>query len=354
MRARAVLAGTAVVLIAAGSVAAIGFLRDDTEASSDDTTETAASVVPVELRTLKDAERLSGDLGYADEQTITAGSAEGVLTGLPEEGSTVHRGEAVYDVDDEPVVLLTGRLPLYRDLSWGVDDGADVRQLERSLKRLGYDPGTVDKEFTYYTQEAVEDLQDDLGLEETGDVTAAQFLVLPDEIRVGASQATIGTRLSAAAPTSLYDATSTRRAVTVDLDPADEELAEIGSKATVTLPDGSTVKATVDSVGTVATATASESEDPSAEATIPVTLTLDEPRKVSGLSAAPVTVDLTRDTRKQVEAVPVTALVALAEGGFAVRREGGELTAVETGLYAAGYVEITSGLEAGDRIEVPQ
>ena len=219
-----------------------------------------------------------------------------------------------------------------------------MRQLERNLVRLGYDPGTVNKEFSYYTQEAVEDLQEDLGLEETGTVTAAEFLVLPDAIRVGAPQATIGTQLTAGAPTSLYDATSTRRAVTVDLDPADEELAEIGSKATVTLPDGSTVKATVASVGTVATATDTESEDPSAEATIPVTLTLDEPKKVAGLSAAPVTVDLTRDTRKQAVAVPVTALVALAEGGFAVRREGGELVAVETGLYAAGYVEITSGL----------
>lgn len=354
MRAGAIVVGTMVVLAAAGSVAAVGFLRDDTEASSDDTTETATSVETVELRTLKDAERLSGELGYADEQTITAGSAEGVLTDLPEEGSTVRRGEAVYDVDDEPVVLLIGKLPLYRELSYGVDDGADVRQLERNLKRLGYDPGTVNKEFTYYTQEAVEDLQEDLGLEETGVVTAAQFLVLPDEIRVGAPLATIGTQLTAAAPTSLYDATSTVRAVSIDLDPADEELAEVGAKASVTLPDGSTVKATVDSVGTVATASDSESEDPSAEATIPVTLTLDEPKKVAGLSAAPVTVDLTRDTRKQVEAVPVTALVALAEGGFAVRREGGELVAVETGLYAAGYVEITDGLEVGDRIEVPE
>jgi peptidoglycan hydrolase-like protein with peptidoglycan-binding domain len=354
MRARVALAGTVVVLAAAGSVAAVGFLRDDTEASSDDTTETATTVEPVELRTLKDAERLSGELGYADELTITAGSAEGVLTSLPDEGSTVHRGEAVYDVDDEPVILLTGKLPLYRDLSWGVDDGADVRQLERNLKRLGYDPGTVNKEFTEYTHEAVQDLQEDLGLEETGDVTAAQFLVLPGEIRVGAPEATVGTVLSAAAPTPLYAATSTNRAVTIDLDPADEELAEIGSKARVTLPDGSTVKATVDSVGTVATATDTESEEPSTESTIPVTLTLDEPKKVAGLSAAPVTVDLTRDTRKQVEAVPVTALVALAEGGFAVRREGGELVAVETGLYAAGYVEITDGLEAGDRIEVPE
>ena len=148
MRARVALAGTVVVLAAAGSVAAVGFLRDDTEASSDDTTESATTVVPVELRTLKDAERLDGDLGYADEQTITAGSAEGVLTGLPDEGSVVRRGEAVYDVDDEPVVLLTGKLPLYRDLSYGVDDGADVRQLERNLELLGYDPGTVNKEFT--------------------------------------------------------------------------------------------------------------------------------------------------------------------------------------------------------------
>ncbi|MDQ4053823.1 MAG: peptidoglycan-binding protein [Actinomycetota bacterium] len=354
MRARVVVAGAAVVLVAAGSVAAVGFLRDDTEARSEDTTATAATVVPVELRTLKDAERLSGELGYADEQTIAAGPAEGVLTDLPEEGSTVHRGEAVYDVDDEPVVLLIGRLPLYRDLTYGVDDGADVRQLERNLERLGYDPGTVNKEFTAYTQDAVEDLQEDLGVEETGEVTAAQFLVLPDEIRVGAPQATLGTQLTAAAATTLYDATSTARAVTIDLDTSDEALAEIGSKATVTLPDGSTVKATVDGVGTVATPTDTESEDPSAEATIPVTLTLDDPKKVAGLSAAPVTVDLTRDTRKQVEAVPVTALVALAEGGFGIRRESGELVAVETGLFAAGYVEITAGLEVGDRIEVPE
>ncbi len=353
MRARTAVAGTLVVLAAAGSVAAVGFLREDTKASADDSTETATTVEPVELRTLKDTERLDGDLGYADDQTVSAGSAEGVLTGLPDEGSVVHRGEAVYDVNDEPVVLLIGQLPLYRDLSYGVDDGADVRQLERNLEALGYDPGTVNQEFTYYTQEAVEDLQEDLGLEETGEVTGAEFLVLPDAIRVGAPQATIGTQLSAAAPTSLYDATSTRRAVTIDLDPADEELVEIGAKATVTLPDGSTVAATVDGVGTVATATDTESEDPSAEATIPVSLTLDKPKQVAGLSAAPVTVDLTRDTRTQVEAVPVTALVALAEGGFAVRREGGELVAVETGLYAAGYVEITSGLTAGDRIEVP-
>ena len=353
MRARVVLAGTVVVLAAAGSVAAVGFLRDDTEASSDDTTETTTTVVPVELRTLKDAERLDGGLGYADEQTVTAGSAEGVLTGLPDEGTTVRRGEPAYHVDDEPVVLLTGKLPLYRDLSWGVDDGADVRQLERNLDLLGYDPGTVNKEFTEYTHEAVQDLQEDFGLEETGDVTAAQFLVLPTEIRVGASQATVGTQLTAAAPTTLYDATSTLRVVTVDLDPSDEELAEMGAKATVTMPDGSTVKATVDSVGTVATPTDTESEDPTAESTIPVTLTLVKPKQVAGLSAAPVTVDLTREKREEVVTVPVTALVALAEGGFAVRREGGELVAVETGLYAAGYVEITSGLEAGDPIEVP-
>jgi peptidoglycan hydrolase-like protein with peptidoglycan-binding domain len=354
MRARVAVAGTVVVLAAAGSVVGVAYLREDPQANADDTTtETDTTVVPVELRTLKDAERLSGDLGYADEQTVSAGSAEGVLTDLPDEGSVVKRGESLYDVNDDPVVLLIGKLPLYRELSYGVDDGADVRQLERNLKRLGYDPGTVNKEFSYYTQEAVEDLQDDLGLDDTGVVTAAQFVVLPEAIRVGAPQATIGTQLTAGAPTALYDATSTRRAVTVDLDPADEELAEIGAKATVTLPDGSTVMATVDSVGTAATATDTESEDPSAEATIPVSLTLDNPTKVAGLSAAPVTVDLTRETRKQVAAVPVTALVALAEGGFAVRLESGELVAVETGLYAAGYVEITAGLEAGDRIEVP-
>lgn len=342
-----------VVAAGAGGAVAIGRWGGDAEASDDE--PTAADVVEVESRTLTDSESVAGDLGYDEAQAVSADQADGVLTWLPDEGSTLRAGDVAYRVDEEPIVLLTGRLPLYRDLSYGVDDGRDVRQLERNLRRLGYHPGTVNKEFTGYTEDAVQELQEDNGLDETGVVSAAQFLVLPESIRVGAAQATVGTTLIPGTPTALYEATSTRRVVTVDIDPSDEALVEVGTKATVTLPDGSTMNAEVSEVGTVATSTESEteSEDPSAEATLPVTLTLANSAKAKELSAAPVTVDVTRERRRRVLTVPVTALVALAEGGFAVRREGGELAAVETGLYSDGYVEVTDGLAEGDRIEVP-
>jgi peptidoglycan hydrolase-like protein with peptidoglycan-binding domain len=344
---------TLLAVVGAGGAAAFARWGEDAEANDDE--PAATGVTEVERRTLTDTERVSGELGYDEAQQVSADQADGVLTWLPAEGRTLRAGDVAYRVDEEPVVLLTGRLPLYRELSYGVDDGKDVRQLERNLERLGYDPGTVNKEFTGYTRDAVEELEEDHGLEETGVVSATQFLVLPEAIRVGAGQAAVGVSLMPGTPTPLYDATSTRRVVTVDIDPSDESLVEVGRRATVTLPDGSTLKAEVSEVGTVATSTdsESESEEATADATLPVTLTLADDEPAEGLSAAPVTVDVTRERRKQVLTVPVTALVALAEGGFAVRREGGELVAVETGLYSDGYVEVISGVDEGDRVEVP-
>jgi peptidoglycan hydrolase-like protein with peptidoglycan-binding domain len=348
---RLMVLATVVVVAASGFFVAAYAMRD--EAEDPATEETNTATVAVERRTLKDTETVSGELGYDDAFTLSASGGGGVLTWLPAEGTLVRRGRAAYKVNDEPVVLLLGRLPLYRTLDDSVDDGADVKQLERNLVALGYDPGTVDETFTGYTESAVEELQEDLGMEETGRVTADSFTVVPDELRVGTPSATVGTQLQPGM--ALYAATGTQRLISVDLDPVEEELAVKGAKASVTLPNGRTTRATIASVGTVATATGDEGDgsDPSASSTIPVTLTLDEPKDVARLSAAPVTVDLTRTTRKNVLVVPVTSLVALAEGGFAVRRDGGALAAVETGLYADGFVEIVSGLAEGDLVEVP-
>lgn len=336
------------VLAVGGAGGAAWVLRDEPAASSTGSPET--SVATVERQTLKEAETVSGELGYDGALTVSAAGA-GVLTKLPEDGTVVRRGGTAYRVDDEPVVLLLGALPLWRTLQEGVDDGADVAQLERNLEALGYDPGTVDESFTSWTREAVEDLQEDRGMEETGAVAADRFLVQPTALRVGAAQASAGQQLQPGA--ALYAATGTRQVVTIDLDPSEESLATRGARASVTLPNGRTTTATVTTVGTVATGTDTGSETPSAEATIPITLTLDRPRDARGLSASPVTVDLTSAVRRDVLTVPVTALVALAEGGFAVRREDGSLVAVSPGLYADGRVEITRGLAEGDRVVVP-
>jgi hypothetical protein len=58
-----------------------------------------------------------------------------------------------------------------------------------------------------------------------------------------------------------------------------------------------------------------------------------------------VQIELTTDARRGVLAVPVTALLALAEGGYGVEVVPADgphrIVAVIPGLYAAGMVELT-------------
>ena len=76
-----------------------------------------------------------------------------------------------------------------------------------------------------------------------------------------------------------------------------------------------------------------------------------------GAHQAPVAASITTEVRKGVLAVPVNALLALAEGGYAVEveRDGPrQLFGVRTGLFAEGQVEVTGGgLRAGDLVVVP-
>ena len=69
-------------------------------------------------------------------------------------------------------------------------------------------------------------------------------------------------------------------------------------------------------------------------------------------------VGITSDRRPGVLAVPVNALLALAEGGYGVRvvdgGPSGRIVAVTTGLFARGQVEVTGeGLSEGMDVEVP-
>lgn len=354
-RVRRVVLGVVLVALAAAAGTAYVWQREG-DAAADDGSGSASpgATATAQRRDLVDAERVTGTLEYADSVTVTA-NGEGTVTELPEEASVLRRGDVAYRVDDLPVVVLLGDLPMWRDLYEGVEDGKDVRQLERNLDRLGYDPGTVDEEFTWYTESALLDLEEDLGVDEDGIASPADFVVVEDALRVGAHTATVGQQLVLGTTTELYAASGLDRVVNVDLDPSDESLASVGAKATVTLPDGATIRATVASVGEVETTTAADGTETS---TIPVELAVADSEKVADLDVATVSVDLARDTKKNVVAVPVTALVALAEGGFAVELvEGGGatvLTAVEPGLYADGYVEIVDGLDAGDTVVVPE
>ena len=86
-----------------------------------------------------------------------------IVTGkVPTVGSTITEGKALLEITGRPVIGLAGVLPMYRTLSPG-SKGPDVLQLEQTLDRLGYDPGTVDDEYTLDTSAAVEKLYDAAG-----------------------------------------------------------------------------------------------------------------------------------------------------------------------------------------------
>jgi peptidoglycan hydrolase-like protein with peptidoglycan-binding domain len=318
--------------------------------------EVATTTATVARRGLRATEEVDGTLGYGDARTLANGR-QGTITALPEEGTVVTRGQALYRVDGKPVPLLYGRLPAWRPLSVGVEDGPDVRQLERNLVALGYDPDrtiTVDNHFSWATRAAVRSWQEVLGLETTGTVQPGDAIWQPGPVRVAERKAAVGDAARPGSP--LLEITGTERQVTVDLDASRQPYVRAGDRVDLELPGGRTTTGRVVSVGKVATVSPEEGGG-DGTATVELVVSLDHPKATGRLDQAPVDVSITTEVREGVLAVPVNALLALAEGGYAVEveRQGRrELVGVDTGLFANGQVEVSGvGLRAGDRVVVP-
>ena len=199
-RRRAVAAAAGVVLAGAAwwTSARAGGQAGDQDAGAEVATATAA----VTRRDLRATEEVDGTLGYG-EARLVANQRQGTVTALPSEGAVVTRGRALYRVDGKPVPLLYGRLPAWRALSAGVDDGPDVRQLEQNLVALGYDPDravTVDDHFTWATRAAVRRWQEALGLEETGTVRPGDAVWQPGPVRVASRKAAVGDSVRPGSP----------------------------------------------------------------------------------------------------------------------------------------------------------
>jgi hypothetical protein len=345
--ARIVAAGAAAALVAAAAVV----VADGGDSSGATRAGTApGATAAVERRDLVDRETVDGTLGYADASPFRAGSA-GTLTAIRESGSVVRRGESLYDVKDEPAAwLLYGSLPAWRDLTPYMSDGDDVLQLERNLRALGHDPYgdmTVDDDWTWATSEAVERFQDARGLTEDGSLAQGEVVFRPGPSRVGELEAAVGQAPGA----ELGELSTTTREVTVDLEADRQELARAGDTVTVELPAGNSVRGRITEVGKVASQPSAEDAEPTIEVTIALR---GRAGRGSGLDQAPVDVGFAVERRRDVLAVPVTALLARG-GGFAVETAAGRLVSVEPGMYAEDYVEVSGpGLREGMRVVIAE
>ena len=131
-----------------------------------------------------------------DKSPLGTGAATGTVTSLEiAEGDTVAAGDILYTVDLRPVVIASGAVPSFRDLTEGTQ-GADVRQLQEFLRDTGYlTVRTLDGKFAQSTTTAVKKWQKankvtEDGVVRAGDVVFAGALparvVLDPEVVVGA------------------------------------------------------------------------------------------------------------------------------------------------------------------------
>ncbi|GAA3249562.1 peptidoglycan-binding protein [Dactylosporangium siamense] len=304
------------------------------------------ATTPVTRTTLTQTQQVAGTLSYGASVMVTAGGS-GRITWLPELGTRINRGQAVYKSDNRPVPLFYGSLPPYRVLRSG-SSGPDVQLVEENLAALGYTGITVDTRYSSATATAVRRWQKDNGLAQTGVFDPAGVVLAPAAIRVASLSAHLGD--PANGPLLAY--TGTTRIVTVALDVGLQHLVKPSLSATITLPDAQVVKGAVETIGTVATP-----GDPGRPATIPVTVTVGDQTRLGTLDQAPVTVALVSASVKDVLTVPVAALLALPGGGYGVEVVSGGTrrnVPVQLGMFGDGRVQIAGeGIDVGTSVGIP-
>jgi multidrug efflux pump subunit AcrA (membrane-fusion protein) len=302
---------------------------------------------------------VTATLGYAGSYTVT-GQGSGTLTSLPYAGQVIRQGQVLYKVDNSsPVVLLYGSVPDWRPLYEGLT-GADVAQLNHDLVALGYadrtDVATLGWDYySWETAQAVQGLEEHLGVSwPPGSLSLGQVVFEPEALRVSQLTGSLGS--AAAGP--VLAATSDRQGVTIALDASQQSEVAAGDRVTVTLPDGATTPGVVASVGTVATTSSGSGSGQGPTTTIPVQVTLTDPAAAGTLDQAPVTVNITTATAKNVLTVPVSALLAQSSGGYDVEVAGPGNTRryvpVSVGVFddANGLVQVAGALAPGERVVV--
>ncbi|NUT43941.1 MAG: HlyD family efflux transporter periplasmic adaptor subunit [Thermoactinospora sp.] len=344
----------AVAAAAAAAVVAVnsGGLLDGSAGPTASAGALPPATTTVTKQTLNDTRDADGELGYGPVTTAMA-RKPGTITWLPDSGAQITRGRSLYRVDNQPVMLMYGTTPAYRDLRIGTE-GKDVENLERNLRALGYDGFTVDDEYTYDTAEAVEEWQEDRGLDETGVVELGRVVFAPGKVRVESLEAEEGQPAQPGQKILTY--TGTKKVVTAKLEAEDQRMAKEGTKVTVTMPDGKDVTGKITEVATIIEPGEGQNADP--ETRLEVLISLGNAKAARGLDKAAVDVTFTADKRKNVLTVPVSALVALQEGGFGVEVVEGAKSryiAVKTGLFAGGRVEVSGdGLTEGMSVGIPK
>lgn len=298
----------------------------------------------------------SGTLGYEPARPVINQLA-GTYTRLPATGHLVRPGGVLFRVDDQPVVLMTGRTPAWRPFELGMTQGPDIRELQASLIAFGYAGGLLSDPTGQYdlaTDYAVQRWQAAAGYPVTGQIAVGQVIFLPGSVLVGAISAAPGQQ--ATPGTQPYQATMPTREVTVPITPIMPPVA-VGERVSIVLPTQPRTPGTVTAIGPAPAPAPGNGS--AAQASTVLTVMPADPRATGTGTAVSVQISLTIQSVRHVLAVPVSALVALEGGGYALEivlpTGRHRLARVVTGVFAGGMVQVSgTGLAPGTKIVVAQ
>jgi hypothetical protein len=216
-RRRRLAAGLALVLVVAVVVGVVLSAGSGAPKPASSARSTSGATT-VERRDLVETDTESGTLGYANPQTVYD-RLSGTITWLPSVGQVIEPGQTLFEVDSEPVILMNGTRPAYRDLSASDTAGQDILQLNRNLVALGFDPAgiVIDDEWQAATTAGVDLLQASLGETETGSLALGNVVFLPGDQLISTVDATVGsTGGSAGGPSSSANASTPAAAASAE------------------------------------------------------------------------------------------------------------------------------------------
>jgi peptidoglycan hydrolase-like protein with peptidoglycan-binding domain len=234
--------------------------------------------------------------------------------------------------------------------------GPDVIQLETALETLGFDAAgsmVLDEFFSVETYQAVLDFQKAVGLEQDGILNIGEVAFLPGSLQVKNQLESSGGFVGPGS--DILEVSLSEKMVRMNLPASDQGILSVGDSVLIEMPDNSEVPGTVEFVSQTAQAGLNE-WDPK---TFEVQIEFDDPSVAEGLDEAPVDVIVVSDSVEDVMAVPISALLALLEGGYAVELDTGGgnivLIGVEVGFFGSnGLIQVISDqLQPGDRVIVP-
>lgn len=349
--ARVVILVVVVAAISAGIGLGVGsFVRSPAQVAAD-AAPPQRSVVTADVveGTIEDPLLIKGVVSPGTVMGImpdAPAGVEAVVTGVPVAvGQTVAAGGVLIEVSDRPVILLTGEVPLLRDLRIG-DRGEDVARLQTALSEWG--APFADGIFGAATARAIRTLYDAAGYSATTDAVAlrSELVFAPSPT---ARVVAVGSALGAPAASPLIRVAISPPNVTAEVSEAVANRLVVGQTVHVS---GAGIGG--EQAGTISRMDGLGKSDDGAYR-VPVQVVVNDSLPAASVDR-PVQITVPPVDSERGLLIPLAAVFADAKGGTFVRLlDGGKqqrvtVTVAETG---GGQARVnTLALAVGDRVVV--